>query len=288
MRERAVSKCNDSGTTTRGLAVTRRRGIEVQVSTCGNEAKYDADELQAALQAETQLRLEVEDRLRRTSENFEQFIMNAARDLREPLRMVSAYCELLAREDPDRAASEADQFRRYILDGTGRIQALIADMVEYATAASDGRYLLSVDMNEVFREAASGAGARAGQPTAIIKSDSLPVVTGDFGKLVKVARHLLDNAARYCDKPEPQVRVSSQPEGSGWLFVVQDNGPGIDAAYHQRIFEPFRRLHGRRYAGSGLGLTFCRKAVESHGGRIWVESRPCEGSTFCFTLPAAD
>jgi light-regulated signal transduction histidine kinase (bacteriophytochrome) len=201
---------------------------------------------------------------------------------------VSAYCELLARKDPEPADSEADQFRRYILEGTRRIQVLIADMVEYATAASDGVYLLSVDMSDVFREATVGAGPRAGQPAAVITHDTLPVVTGDFGKLVKVARHLLDNAARYCDKPEPRVHVSSRREGPDPVFVVQDNGPGIDAVYHERIFEPFKRLHGRQYAGNGLGLAFCRKAVESLGGRIWVESRPREGSDFCFTLPAAD
>jgi len=255
------------------------------MSTAGcKTAKYDAGELQASLQAETQLRLEAEDRLRRTREDFEEFIVRAAHDLREPLRTVSAYCELLARSEPQRADSETDQFRGYILDGTGRIQLLIADMVEYATAASDSAYLLSIDMNDVFREAA----ADAGQPAAVVTLDTLPVVTGDFGKLVKVARHLLDNAARYCDKPESRVHVSSRRDGPDWLFIVQDNGPGIDAAYHERIFEPFRRLHGRQYPGSGLGLAFCRKAIESQGGRIWMESEPGHESSLFFTLPAAD
>jgi light-regulated signal transduction histidine kinase (bacteriophytochrome) len=252
------------------------------------EAKYGIGELQAALEAETQLRVNLEDRLRLANAGFDDFVLNAAHDLREPLRTISAYCELLAGKDIGHNVAEAEQFRRYILEGVTRIQALIADMAEYATAESDSRYFLTVDMNEVFAEASAHTGLKAGQPVADVTRDPLPAVTGDFVKLVKVARHLLDNAARYCEKAEPRTHVTSRREGSDWLFIVRDNGPGIDAAYHQRIFEPFKRLQGRHYSGSGLGLTFCRKAIESHGGRIWVESGLREGSTFCFTLPAAD
>lgn len=252
-----------------------------------SQAKYGIDELQAALDAETQLRLEAEDSLRRKTEEFEEFMLKAAHDLREPLRTVSAYCELLSQKDIERSESESEQFRRYVLDGTRRMQALIADMVEYTTAASDGRYFLATDMNEVFREAARYV-AQSGHPVAFVTRDPLPVVKGDFGKLAKVARHLFDNAVRYCEKAESRIHVSSRRHGDEWLFMVRDDGPGIDKVYHERVFEPFKRLHGRQYAGSGLGLTFCRRAIESHGGRIWVESRPGEGSTFLFTLPATD
>jgi light-regulated signal transduction histidine kinase (bacteriophytochrome) len=251
-------------------------------------AKYDISQLEAALEAETRMRLEAEDRLRRTNEELQEFILNAAHDLREPLRTVNAYCELLTRKDNECTDSEADQFRRYILDGTGRIQTLIAGMVEYATAESDSRYLLRIDMNEVLREALAYSLSDPRQRAAVVTRDSLPYVSGDFEKLVKVFRHLLDNAARYCEAEEPQAHVSSRLDGAEWLFVVKDNGPGIDAAYHKRIFAPFKRLHGRHHAGTGLGLTVCQKVIESHGGRMWVESEPGEGSRFCFTLPAAD
>jgi len=251
------------------------------------EAKYEIEELQAALHAETQLRLEAEDNLRRAKENFEEFLLTAAHDLREPLRTVNAYSELLAKKDAAHTDAEADQFRRYILAGTGRIQALVSGVVEYATAASDGRYVLPADMNEVFREAAVYATLQT-EKTAVVTRDPMPVLKGDFAKLVKVARHLLDNAARYSDAAEPRTHVSSRRDRAEWVFMVRDNGPGIDAAYHDRIFEPFKRLHGRQYTGCGLGLSFCRKTIESHGGRIWVESRPGEGSTFCFTLPSGE
>jgi signal transduction histidine kinase len=106
---------------------------------------------------------------------------------------------------------------------------------------------------------------------------------------VKVIRHLFDNASRYCaPTTQPRIHVSSHRDGVDWILMVQDNGPGIEDGYHERIFRPFKRLHGRQFAGVGLGLAFCQKAIESQGGRIWVESRRGGGATFCFTLPAAD
>jgi light-regulated signal transduction histidine kinase (bacteriophytochrome) len=234
------------------------------------------------------LRRQLEDRLRQTTEEYQEFILTAAHDLREPLRAVSAYSELLARKDSQRAEEEADQFRRHILDGTARIQTLLAGMVEYATAESDGRYLLRIDMNEVFREAVTYPRADSRHRLAVVTRDPLPFVKGDFERLVKVLRHLLDNASRYCESAQPTTHVASRRDGAEWLFMVKDNGPGIDAAYHKRIFAPFKRLHGRHHAGTGLGLTFCQRVIESHGGRIWVESGAGEGATFFFTLPAAD
>jgi light-regulated signal transduction histidine kinase (bacteriophytochrome) len=256
------------------------------------QARYDTDELQAALHAETRLRVETEERSRRNREEFQEFILNAAHDLREQLRTVSAYCELLTRKDAEQAADDADQFRRYILDGTGKIQNLIAGMVEYATAGADSKYVLRIDIADVLREAMAYPSSASAQPIPPVTYDWLPAVKGDFEKLVKVFRHLLDNAAKYCDAPEPRVHVSARRDGgndgANWVLMVQDNGSGIDYAYQERIFAPFKRLHGRQHPGLGLGLSYCQKAVESHGGRIWVEARPGKGSVFCFTLPAAD
>lgn len=251
--------------------------------------RYEIGDLEAALETEAQRRLEAETRVRRMREEFDEFILTAAHDLREPLRAVSAYTELLARKNVESVDPEADQYRRYILDGTGRMQALIAGMVDCVTASSDSRYLLSIDTNEVFREAEAVFASHPGNPSKIVVTrEPLPVLRGDFEKMVKVARHLFDNAGRYSDKPETHVHVSSRRDGPVWLFTVKDDGPGIEAPYHQRIFEPFKRLHGRNYVGCGLGLTFCQKAVESHGGRMWVESQPNAGTAFCFTLPATD
>jgi light-regulated signal transduction histidine kinase (bacteriophytochrome) len=250
------------------------------------QARYQTDDLETALQAETKLRLELEESLRRTQDEFQDFMLSAVHDLREPLRTVNAYCELLAKKSPA-SDPEADQFRRFIVDGTSKIQSLLAGMADYASAGSPSRYIIRLDLNEVFREAVASVQTAPGCPPARISHDPLPLVKGDFEKLVRVFRHLLENASKYCEAAEPVIHVSSRRDGAAWLFLVRDNGPGIDGAYHQRIFAPFKRLHGRQIPGLGLGLAFCQKAVESLGGRMWVESRG-PGSTFCFTLPTAD
>jgi chemotaxis family two-component system sensor kinase Cph1 len=119
---------------------------------------------------------------------------------------------------------------------------------------------------------------------ATVTHDPLPAVMGDFEMLTKVLRHLIRNAIEYCDAPSPRVHISCRQVDFNWVFAVQDNGPGIEPAFQKRIFEPFRRLHGNEYPGNGLGLAFCRKAMEWHGGRMWLASAPGGGSTFYFSL----
>jgi signal transduction histidine kinase len=244
-------------------------------------ARVELEDLQAALRAEIQQRLDTEERLHRLQEEFDSFILTAAHDLREPLRSVTAYCELLSRRNAGSGDAESDQYRRHIGEGAARIQALIGGMVDCVTASSDSRYLLRIDMNDVLREAGQQAG-----PKVALTHDPLPALHGDSEKLAKVFRHLLDNAQKYCDRPDCQVHVSVTESDGDWLFSVTDNGPGIEPQYRDRVFEPFKRLHGRQYPGCGLGLAFCRKAIESHGGRMWVEAAPNGGAAFRFTLPA--
>src|SRR5665213_1048680 len=151
------------------------------------QARYQTEDLETALQEETRRRLELEESLRRTREEFQDFILSAVHDLREPLRTVNAYCELLAKKSTA-ADPEADQFRRYIMDGTLKIQALLAGMTDYSSAGSISRYIIRVDSNEVFREAVASIPESPGRP-ARISHDPLPMVKGDFEKLVKVFRH---------------------------------------------------------------------------------------------------
>jgi chemotaxis family two-component system sensor kinase Cph1 len=129
---------------------------------------------------------------------------------------------------------------------------------------------------------------RISERGAIVTHDPLPAVTGDFEILTKVLRHLIENALEYRGAPPTRVHISSKRVDPDWVFSVQDNGPGIEPAFQDRIFGAFKRLHGKEHPGNGLGLAFCRKAIEWQGGRIWVESAPGAGSTFYFTLPAAD
>jgi light-regulated signal transduction histidine kinase (bacteriophytochrome) len=143
-------------------------------------------------------------------------------------------------------------------------------------------------MEAVLSQALLLADKQIAERAAIVSHDPLPPVTGDFETLAKVLHHLIRNAVEYCGAPAPSVHVSSRREGSEWVFSVRDNGPGIDPAFQGRIFGVFKRLHGKEHPGNGLGLAFCKKAIEWRGGRMWMESAPGAGSTFYFTLPPAD
>ena len=143
-------------------------------------------------------------------------------------------------------------------------------------------------MNDVFRQAVQSARPLPENRNAVVTRDELPVVIGDFDKLVRVVGHLLDNAVKYAGRPDPQVHVSSRAAGAEWIVSVKDNGPGIDPARHESIFGVFQRLHGKEYPGVGLGLAYSKKAIACQGGRIWVESNGGNGSTFYFTIPTPD
>ncbi len=225
-----------------------------------------------------------EARLRRANSDFQEFVSRVSHDLREPLRTIASYCQLLKVKSAGHADEDTELYMRYMLDGVERAQSLLAAMVEYASAEPEKRHPVRVDMNAVVFDAAR----RVEAPEGAITNDPLPAVIADFDPVSKVMQHLLDNAIKFAGRPDPKVHVSARQDGDEWIFSVRDNGPGIDAAHFERIFGLFRRLHGRDYPGNGLGLAFARKAVESMGGRIWVESVKGEGSTFSFTLPAAN
>jgi light-regulated signal transduction histidine kinase (bacteriophytochrome) len=228
-------------------------------------------------------RLDAEDRLRRANADFQEFTSRLCHDLREPLRTISTYSQLFvnrmaASPDPDAALS-----LQYIQDAVGRAQALLAAVMEYSSIESGARRLVPVDLNVVFAEAVR----REGHQQAY-SHDELPRVVGDFDLLSRLFRHLFENAIKFANRPDPSVHVSAFRKDYDWVISVHDNGPGIDPAHQETVFGLFKRLHGRDFSGSGLGLAFCRKAIESLGGRIWLESSPGEGATFLFSLPAAE
>ena len=253
-----------------------------------NRAPDEVEQLRMALELEKQLRSQVENRLRQANADFREFTSMVCHDLREPMRTVSSYCELLSAKITGPADPDVERFLGYILDAVDRVQSMLTGMVEYTGLDSERRQLVPLDMNAVFWEGARRASPRPEQTEIIFTHDDLPKVPADFDTLTKVMRHLFENAVKFSNRPDPRVHVSSRRQGPDWLFCVKDNGPGIDPSHHQRIFGLFKRLHGRDFPGNGLGLAFCRKALECHGGRIWVESMPGEGAAFYFTLPGLD
>ena len=229
-----------------------------------------------------------EQRLDQANADFEEFVSRAAHNLRESLRDVASYSQLMAETYAGRLDSDGGIFLEHIREGAARMESLLADMVDYWAAATSDRQASRTDMEAVLNQALLLTDKQIAERIATVTHDPLPAVTGDFGTLAKVLHHLIRNAIGYCATPSPRVHISSRREDSEWVFSVRDNGPGIAPALQGRLFGVFRRLHGKEYPGNGLGLAFCKRAIEWHGGRMWMESAPGTGATFYFTLPPAD
>jgi light-regulated signal transduction histidine kinase (bacteriophytochrome) len=225
-----------------------------------------------------------EGELTRAREGFRQFVSLAVHDLREPLRAITASSELLAQICGEGANERATGCLRHMREGVDRMESLLRDIAEYYYA--EGRELQSgeIDMNAVLDEARRQAAGELQKNEAILTHDALPAVAGDFFALAEAFHNLIENACRFRSTAVPSIHVGCVRQGSEWLFSVRDNGLGFKPAYASDIFQPFTRLHRRQYPGSGLGLARTKRIVEQHGGRIWAESVPGEGSTFWFSL----
>jgi light-regulated signal transduction histidine kinase (bacteriophytochrome) len=252
-----------------------------------SRAEDQIERLRNALDAEIRRGVELQKQADRANADFEEFVSMAAHNLRQSLRDVASYSQLIAESYAARLDSDAGVFLDRIQEGAARMQSLLADVVDYWATGTGERPRSRTDMEDALRQALLCADKQIAERRAVVTHDPLPAVTGDFEILTKVLHHLIGNAIEYCVTP-PRVHVSSRRADGDWVLAVQDNGPGIDPAFQGRVFAAFARLHGREHPGNGLGLAFCKKAIERHGGRMWLESQPEAGSTFYFTLPAAD
>jgi light-regulated signal transduction histidine kinase (bacteriophytochrome) len=254
-----------------------------------NAYLYDSArrELVAREQAEKELAALVEE-LQRSNADLEQFAYVASHDLQEPLRMVSSYTQLLACRYKGQLDADADEFIEYAVDGANRMQVLINDLLHYSRVGTRGKQLAPTDTKAVFDAAYDNLRRAIEESGAEVTSGELPIVRGDDVQLGQLFQNLIGNAIKFCGEAPPEVRVEAEWRDGEWRFSVSDNGIGIEPEYRERIFVIFQRLHGRtEYSGTGIGLAVCKKIVERHGGKIWVESEPGEGSTFYFTLQRA-
>ncbi len=225
--------------------------------------------------------------LARSNEELQQFAYVASHDLQEPLRMISSYTQLLERRYRDRLDSDASEFMGFIVDGAARMKQLIEDLLAYSRVGTRGRAFQSVDCQAAFDKAVANLRGAIEQSGARITHDPLPSVLGDTGQLVQLLQNLIANAIKFRGDAAPVVHLGARQSGEGWIFSVKDEGIGIDPQYFERIFLMFQRLHSKAdYPGTGIGLAICKKIVDRHGGRIWVESQPGRGCTFFFTLCA--
>jgi PAS domain S-box-containing protein len=233
-------------------------------------------------------RRRIEEALRRSNDELERFAFMASHDLQEPLRMVTAYSQLLARRYCGQLDKQADEFLCFITDGAKRMARLIQDLLVYARSTS-GEPLQPCpsDANVALALALANLGERIDETRPTLTWNPLPEVLAVEGLLAQVFQNLVGNALKYT-RPGvvPEIHISAERKGAEWVFQVRDNGQGIAPEHLNRIFTLFTRLHDREISGTGIGLATVKRIIERHGGRIWVESEPGVGSTFFFALPA--
>jgi PAS domain S-box-containing protein len=232
------------------------------------------------------LKLNVE-KLARSNEELERFAYVASHDLQEPLRMVASFTQLLAKRYSGRLDETADRYIHYAVDGAKRMQQLIADLLAYSRVNNKELDLRQTGCEAVVLEAMRNLQVAIDESGASIDWDPLPALWVDQGQLTQVFQNLFANAIKFRQKKEcPRIHISAVDSGAEWLISVKDNGIGIDARHAERVFQMFQRLHTRAaYPGTGIGLAVCKKVIERHGGKLWVESEPGAGSTFRFTIP---
>jgi light-regulated signal transduction histidine kinase (bacteriophytochrome) len=226
--------------------------------------------------------------LARSNADLEEFAYAASHDLQEPLRAVSGYCEFLRRNYHDRLDERAHEYINNAVDGAQRMSALIRDLLEYSRVARKADPFAPTDFDPVVQQALERLKVAVEESGAKIHCDKLPTLRADQEQQIRLFQNLIGNAIKFRGRDPLEVWITAEqkPGGQGdWLFRVRDNGIGIDPKYKERIFMIFQRLHTREeYPGTGIGLAVCKRIVERHGGRIWVESSLGQGSAFCFTL----
>jgi PAS domain S-box-containing protein len=252
------------------------RDITGQVQTAAHLAQLNADLRQS------------NDDLARSNEDLERFAFVASHDLQEPLRMITVYSQLLVKTYGSGLDDQGEVFLDNIVGGTQRMRDLLADLLAYTElGARPGQPAEAVDLNTVLQKVLENLKVSIADSHAVVMASALPTLEAHEAHLIPLFQNLIGNAIKYRGTAPPRIHVSVAEADGHLRFAVADNGIGIEPEYSEKIFVPFKRLHGKGIPGTGIGLAICERVVERYGGRIWVESEPGHGSTFLFTLPRA-
>lgn len=286
------------------ILMTRKDGVEVPVELVVFKVElggsrtfcafaHDITERRKLEERTKQLNEELERRVQertaelvRSNAELQQFAKVASHDLQEPLRTIEGYANLLAKRYKGKFDADADEFIEFILDGAHRMLQLIQGVLTHsAIGSSDLKPVEMVDIGEVVQSVTRNLQLAIKESGARIEHGELPKVVANKSEMLQLFQNLIGNALKYRGERAPVIKISAEENVHEWVFSVEDNGIGIDPTYAEKIFDMFARLHGKtQYAGTGIGLAICKKIVETHGGRIWVQSEPGHGSIFLFTL----
>ncbi len=227
--------------------------------------------------------------LARSNSELQQFAYVASHDLQEPLRMVASFTQLLARRYSEQLDDDARDFIQFAVDGATRMQTLISDLLNYSRVGTQGKPLVPTDSEQVLQPVLENLKYSLEESGAEISHEPMPWVMADATQLGQLFQNLVSNAIKFRSEIPPRIQISAEKDGRDWKISVRDNGIGIAPEHADRVFIIFQRLHTKtEYPGTGIGLAISKKIIERHGGRIWIEPSPGGGTTFCFTLTAAE
>jgi light-regulated signal transduction histidine kinase (bacteriophytochrome) len=245
-------------------------------------------DISAIKEAEERLREKMEE-LSRSNKDLELFSYSVSHDLQEPLRTVSNFAQLLAKRYKGKLDQDADEFIGFVTDGTQRMQRMINDMLAFSRVGTKGKPFEPTDLGKVIAEVLENLRGSIDDSKAVVTHDPLPTVKADWSQVSLLFQNLIGNAIKFRGKDPPKIQVTCEKKEKEYVLTVKDNGIGIDPKDFGRLFVIFQRLHSAsEYPGTGMGLAICKRIVERHGGKIWVESEPGKGTAFYFTLPASE
>jgi len=266
--------------------ISERKKTEEALRESERRLRQSHERLEVEVRERTRELVKANEELARSNADLKDFAHVVSHDLKGPLHTIEGFAKLLARRYKGRIDAKADEFIRYIIDGTIRMEDLIKDLLEYSQLGVKAERAALTDCSLIVEKVIGNLKAAIEENHAVLTHDAMPTIIADPSQMISLFQNLIDNAIKFHGEERPRIHISAERKGEEWVFSVRDNGIGMNPEDSEKIFGMFQRLHSSpAYPGTGIGLATCRKIVESHGGKLWVDSEPGKGSTFYFTIP---